>query len=125
MSSNEERDQNEPDLERWYSGYLLIERPSEDVARRLSEFARELPYFDVSPTAIELDYRGRDSSQFIVRGLLRLAQLVGTASGEIVCQVSGDADQLWFEFYRIRRERLFRQFGKVVRQPEDEVTSPG
>lgn len=125
MSTNEECDRSESDLERWYSGYLLIERPSEDVARRLSDFARELPSFDISPTAIELDYRGRESSQFIVRGLLRLAQLVGTATGEIVCQVSGDADQLWFEFYTIRGGRLFRQFGKIVRLPEHEVISPG
>ena len=115
----------ESDLERWYSGYLIVKHVSEDIASRLADLAKEIPSLDVYSGRIELEYKGRDSSHFILRALVRLARLVENADGEIVCQVSGDADQLRFEFYRIRDGRLFRQYGEVVRQPEHEVTDPG
>ena len=47
------------------------------------------------------------------------------AEGEMRCQVSGDVDELWFEFYRVRGGKLLRQAGKVVRGPEEEVTGGG
>ena len=122
MSIDNRTTQRESDLERWYSGYLIVKDLSEDVGQRLADLAKDVPGFDVSSGAIELEYRGRDKSQIVVRTLLRIARLIRNADGEIRCQVSGDVDQLWFEFYRIREGRLFRQHAEVVRQPELEVT---
>ena len=90
--------------------------------RQVGDLVREFPGFEVTPTTLELEYKGRDSSRAIPRVLLRLAQLIENADGEIRCQVEGDSDQLWFEFYRIRDGRLFRQRAEAVRQPEHEVT---
>jgi hypothetical protein len=122
MSIDSGFDQAGSDLQRWYSGYLLVERLPEDVVRQLADLAKEIPSFDVAPKAIELEYKGRDSSRVILRTLLRLARLIGNADGEVRCEVTGNTDQLWFEFYRIRDGRLFRRRGEVVRQPEQEVT---
>ena len=95
------------DLERWYRGYLGLNSVSDDTARRLRDLTTEVPMFDVYPNAIELEYKGRDSNRIVVKTLMRLASLVDNADGEVRCQVTGDADQLWFEFYRIRGGRLF------------------
>ena len=122
MSPDSHADQRPGDQQRWYSGYLIVKEPSIDTLEELALLANEVGILDISPTAIEVEYKGRDSSHVVVRTLLRLARLVREATGEIQCEVSGDADQLWFEFYRIRDGRLFRQLGEVVRQPEQEVS---
>jgi hypothetical protein len=122
MSLDSNRGRDDSDLERWYDGYLVFEPVSPEVARQLAELGKGIPRFDVSGNAIELGYRGRDSSRMIVRTLIQLARLVKQADGEVSCQISGDVDELRFEFYRIRDGRLFRQRAEVVRQPEHEVT---
>jgi hypothetical protein len=122
-------DLNRPrsDVQRSYSAYLIVRPPlPEEVVRQVTDLVKEYPAFEVAATAtataIEIEYIGRDSSRFIVRTLARLARLIGNADGEVRCQIDGDADELWFEFYRIRDGRLFRQDAEVVRQPEYEVT---
>jgi hypothetical protein len=125
MSIDSRFDRPGSDLQRWYSGYLLIERLPEDVVRQLADLAKEVPSFEVTSKAIELEYKGRDSSGVILRTLLRLARLIRNANGEVRCEVTGNTDQLSFEFYRIRDGRLFRRLGEVVRQPEQEITESG
>ena len=122
MSTARQFDDRGPDLQRWYSGYLLVGRLTQEEFAHISELLKEVPAFDVGPAAIELEYKGRDSSRLIVRTLLGLARLIQHTEGEVRCEVSGDADQLWFEFYRIRDGRLFVQRGDVVRGPAREVT---
>ncbi|MCC7124600.1 MAG: hypothetical protein IT178_07115 [Acidobacteria bacterium] len=122
MSINSDLNRPESDLRCWYSGYLIVGHLSEGVTRKVADLVSEFPGFEVTSTAIELEYKGRDSSRAIVRALLRLARLIENADGEVRCQIEGDSDQLWFEFYWIRDRRLFRQRADVVRQPEREVT---
>lgn len=121
-SANSDFKRPRSDVQRWYSGYLIVRPLPEEVVRQIIDLVKEYPAFDVTPTAIEIEYTGRDSSRFILRTLVRLARLIENADGEIRCQIDGDADELWFEFYRIREGRLFRQYAEVVRQPEHEVT---
>ena len=121
MSPNSGSDTGEPDLERHYSGYLILRSPSTHVLDQLGRLASEYQFVDVSHAAVEIEYRGRDTDRTVVRGLRRLAQLVQNADGEVRCEISGDTDQLWFEFYRIRDGRLYKQNAEVIRQPEEEA----
>jgi hypothetical protein len=114
--------QNENDLQRSYDGYLHFHRVSQETIDRLIALGRESGIeLDVSATAIEFRFVGRDTNRFVVGVLQRIAEVIKDADGEIQCQVSGDTDQLSFEFYRIRGGRLFRQLADIVRQPEEEV----
>ena len=61
-----------------------------------------MPHLTVSDTAGEIEYEGRDSSRIVERTLLQLARIIRDADGEVRCEVSGDVDQLSFEFFRIR-----------------------
>lgn len=109
------------DLRRHYSGYLRLEHPSESLTAQLQALVGHVPGFDVAPTWIEIEYEGRDSSRLVVRLLASIARLVRDATGEVRCEVSGDTDQWWFEFYRIRAGQLFVQRGDVVRRVEHAV----
>ena len=122
MSTGRDLNRLGSDLQRWYSGYLVFRHVPEEVMQQIADLLREFPGFEVTPTALEIEYRGRDSSRAILRALLRLAGLIENAEGEVRCQVEGDSDQLWFEFYRIRHGRLLRQRAEIVRQTEHEVT---
>jgi hypothetical protein len=124
MKSSKNLDLNRPgsDLQRSYSGHLIFGQLPAEVARQVADLVKEYPAFDVAPTAIEVEYIGRDTSGVILRTLVRLARLIENADGGVRCQIEGDGDELWFEFYRIREGRLFRQHAEVVRQPEHEVT---
>ena len=92
------------------------------MSRQLKELTKEVPFLVMSPRAIEVEYQGRDTSGIVVRVLLRLARLLGSAEGEVRCELAGDTDRLWFEFFRIRDGRLYRQRAQVTRQSEEEVT---
>ena len=109
------------DLQRWYSGCLIVNRLSAEMVGEIEAIAKEIPAFDVSQTMIEVEFRGRDTNLAVVRALQGLARILQHADGEVRCEISGDVDQLRFEFFRIRGGRLFRQRGEVIRQPEEEV----
>jgi hypothetical protein len=115
---------NGGDLQRRYSGYLIVGPITEEVVlNRLTALAKVYPILDVSPTSVEIEYIGRDERSEVVRALLALAEIVKDAKGEIECEVSGDTDELWFEYYHIRDGRLFRQRAELRRLPdEEEVT---
>ena len=78
---------------------------------------------DAVSKSIEFEYVGRDSNRFVIVFLLRLADLVQDARGEIQCYISGDADDHAFEFYRIQDGKLMRQIADVVRRPAEIVSS--
>jgi hypothetical protein len=114
------------DLERAYSGYLVPRRLSESEVQQVIGLGKEYGLdLDVSPTAIDFEFTGRDTNRFVVQLLVRLARLISDAEGEVRCQVSGDANELWFEFYRVRGGKLLRQLGKVVRGSEEPVAGGG
>lgn len=122
MSINSDLKPVGSDLQYWYSGYLIVRDRPEEITRHVADLLIDCPSFEVTSTAIELEYKGRDSGRAIPRALLRLARLIENADGEVRCQIEGDSDQLRFEFYRIRDGRLFRQPAELIRQPEREVT---
>jgi hypothetical protein len=111
------------DLLRSYSGSLIMPALSHEALQKLATMAKGNPAFDVSSTMIEIKFTGRETNRLVERTLLQLAPVLGNVQGEVRCEVSGDIDQLWFEFFTIRNGRLFRQRGEIVRQPEEEVTS--
>ena len=123
MTSPDSRsDDRASDLQRWYSGYLIVKNLPSNVTREVAELAKEIPFLNATQTAIDVEYKGRDSSRVVVRALLRLARLIQNADGEVRCEVSGNTDQLWFEFFTVRDGRLYRQRGSVTRESEKEVT---
>ena len=110
------------DLQRQYNGLFWVKGGmSAEILQQVVALSKENPFFDVEPTMIEVEYTGRDTSRVVVRALRRLARIVGQADGEVQCQISGDVDQLWFEFFTIQDGRLFCQRGDVVRHPKEEV----
>jgi hypothetical protein len=113
--------QDDDDLEYRYSSHLSIKPLTRDLIRQIRAVA-DVPGFDITDDAIELDYQGRDSGRKVVRVLSKVARLVGNAAGEVQCQISGDVSNLSFEFYRIRDGRLYRQQGEIVRSQETHVS---
>jgi hypothetical protein len=120
LKSTDRINASAPDTERWYSGYLAVDIDP-DQTSQLRSLIKDLPSFDVGANYLEVEYKGRDTSRMIVRTLIRVAQLVRRAKGEVRCQIEGDGDDLRFEFYRIEDGRLIRQLGKVNRGEETEV----
>lgn len=109
-----------------YSAYLTFPDLNPRTVTSIREAAMVLPSSRFNPTCLEFDYEGRDANRKVVRFLARIAPLIGNAEGEVVCRYCdderedpGDED---FEFYSIRGGRLFRQRGRIVREPEEEVT---
>ena len=96
---------------------------SDQTLQQLATVLKESQAFNVSPRMIEVEFTGRGTNRVVERTLLQLAPILGNAQGEVRCEVSGDIDQLWFEFFTIRNGRLFRQRGEIVRAPQEEVTS--
>jgi hypothetical protein len=114
--------QTEDDVQRSYDGYLVFHGVSQETVDRLIVLGRESGIeLDVSATAMEFRFVGRDTNRFVVRILQRIADIIKEADGEIQCEVSKDTE-LSLEFYRIRGGRLFRQLADIVRQPEEEVS---
>ena len=105
-----------------YSGYLSVPTLTPSAAERVlaAALASGLE-IDIESGSIEFEYEGRDSNCFVVRFLQEVALLIGTASGEIRCEIAADDRDPCFEFYRISGGRLFRQIGAIVRQPEQDV----
>jgi hypothetical protein len=112
------------DIQRWYSGCLIVSGLSAEMVAEIEALGKDNPMFDVSQAMIEIEWRGRDTNLVVVRILQKLARIVRNAKGEVRCEIAGDVDQLWFEFFFIRDGRLFRQRGDVVRRPEEEVVEP-
>jgi hypothetical protein len=83
MSSDNDLKRLGADLQRSYSGYLIFRPLPAEVARQVADLVKEYPAFDVAERAIEIEYIGRDTSRFIVRTLVRLAQLIQNAEGEV------------------------------------------
>ena len=109
------------DLLRHYDGVFVVKRMSAEARQQVEALSQQKPFFDLYTNMIEVQYTGRDSSRVVVRALRRLARIIGQAEGEVQCEISGDVDQHWFEFFTIQDGRLFCQRGDIVRQPKEEV----
>ena len=105
-----------------YDGYLVFAKPVPDLEKRIKAVADAAGLqVDVGNNSIEFRYEGRDSNQFVVKFLTALAGIVGTASGEIRCQVTTDEGDPIFEFFRIKNSHLFMQRASLVRGVEEEL----
>ncbi len=110
------------DLERSYSGFLVTRPLSGQEVEEIIRLGRDEGLeLDVTTSSIDFEYIGRDTNRFIVKLLQRIARIVRGAEGEIRCQISGDSDNLSFEFFRISDGKVFRQLARLVRLPEEEL----
>ena len=75
----------------------------------------------VSPDYLDFEYSGRDTGRKIVKFLCRIAPLIGTAEGEVECQIVTGTEERFFEFYFIKQGRLYKQEAEIVRMPPSEV----
>jgi hypothetical protein len=105
MKSTDDVVNENSDAQRWYTGYLTFDE-NDDKHRALLAILSDLSSFDVSQRAIEVEYKGRDSSRFIVKKLREIAPLVGDTRGEVAYQIHGDGEESAFEFYQISDGRL-------------------
>lgn len=104
-----------------HNGYLLVPNLSAATAERIRAAASTAGLdIDVARTSIEFQFEGRDSNQFVVDFLRQLAGDVGTAEGEIRCEITGEGDSI-FEFFKMRDSRLFPQRATLVREIEEDL----
>ena len=113
----------DPDCLRSYDGYLVPERPLDERSLQLIRVLGERAgiSFDLDVLSIEFQFIGRDTNRFVVRFLQDLAKIVENTRGEVCCTVSGNASDPKFEFFSIRGGCLIRQFGIIVRTPEEQI----
>ena len=105
-----------------YSGYLSVPALTPQVAEQVDAAAKAAGLdVEIGNCSIEVEYKGRDSNQFVVEFLKKLAAAIGTASGEIRCEIGTDEADPCFEFFTIRDSKLVRQRGSIVRQPGEET----
>ncbi len=106
-----------------YNGYLSVPSLTPERAEQLESAAQTAGLtIDVGSKSIEFAFEGRDTNLFVVAFLRHVAAIIGTASGEIRCEIAADQADPCFEFFRISNGRLFRQLGEIVRQPEEDVS---
>lgn len=106
------------DAIRSYSGFLQTNETPESVRKKIEDLASASGLkIEVLRNSIEFEFTGRDSNRFVVEFLRQLAAELGNASGEVVCESSGDVGEIEFEFYSISDGRLYVQRGKIVREP--------
>ena len=107
-----------------YSGSITTTSLTSDVIETIQEAADDRALtLDIGNNYIELEFDGRDSSQFVVDFLRIMAKAVGTASGEFRCEITANKQEPLYEFFKIRDSRLFRQRGLIVRESEEDITS--
>lgn len=109
-----------------YSAFLSLPNLSPEIVEQIQFAARDvLGEIDVTPTALEFDYSGRDASRKIVKFLCRIAPLIGDADGEIECRLNNDDGADVWEFYSIANGRLYRREAKIWKYPKAEVCANG
>ena len=109
-----------------YSASLTLPGLSSESVRKIKEAAKELLgdlVVSVGPHSLDFDYSGRDAGRKVVKFLCRTAPLIGSAEGEVECQLTTDMDERHYEFYTIHASRLYRQEAKLIRMPSVEVIS--
>jgi hypothetical protein len=108
-----------------YYGYLTFDPLTSREVERLLQIAQESGFeVDAGPEYLEVSYSGRDSSRKTVKFLERIAQIIGNADGEVRCEIYDDSVDPYLEFFTITGGRLFRQEGRIVRDPvRNEVRS--
>ncbi len=109
---------------REYSCHLTFDKKKANVLESIRVlFSRNNIECDLFSDTLEFDHCGRDTTRHIEELLIELAHLLGSADGEIQCQIDDDENDIMFEFYRIMNNSLFKQPGKVVRGDLAEVKS--
>jgi len=105
-----------------YNSSLALPQLSVEIVQQIQVEAEEIfSELLVSPDYLDFEYSGRDAGRKIVKFLCRIAPLIGTAEGEVECQIVTDTDERFLEFYSIRHGRLYKQAAKIVRMPPLEV----
>ena len=54
--------------------------------------------------------------------LKEIAAVIWDADGEVVCEINLEGEDPLFEFYSFTSGQLFRQRGRIVREPEEQVS---
>lgn len=73
---------------------------------------------------VELRYIGRDTGRWYWEFLSELAEVIGDAEGEIVCEIPDDEkDDPDFEFFSIAGGKLYIENGMIVRSNKRPVAA--
>ncbi|MGS2724933.1 hypothetical protein ACVBEJ_14455 [Porticoccus sp. GXU_MW_L64] len=108
---------------REYSAYLIFKGVDENRLLKIGALARKSAIeVDFGENFLEFEFSGRDTDKQIVKYCVSLAEILGDAEGEIVCEIINDEGDNEFEFYRIKNNKLIRQLGRIVRNYEEVVT---
>jgi len=71
---------------------------------------------DVTRSSVEFKYAGRDANRWLIEILKKIAPYVGTAKGEVVCELTAEDGDPRFEFYTFEGGSLFVQRGHIRRE---------
>jgi hypothetical protein len=106
-----------------YDGLLFIETDAPEKMRRISEFIASYEFKPVAlnGNTVEIKYSGRDANRWFVSWLKKLADLAQEATGEIVCTITTDEGDPFFEFFQITKGQLLRQHGRIIRNGHESV----
>ena len=103
---------------REYDGYLEVNLSKAQVQAIRSFSECGAPSVEISPSAIVVSYKGRDTERIMVNRLVELAKIIGDAEGEIIFEEDIEEGDNRFEFFSIRGGKLYRQKGRIVRSEE-------
>lgn len=107
-----------------YDGFLIIKKPSKKKTKELINFIEALNFpAKLSGNSIEIEWSSRDFTRSFVKKLLKLAEIIGDADGEVTCTLSTDKRDPIFEFYSIKNHQLTREIGSIKRGPCKSITN--
>jgi hypothetical protein len=102
----------------YLTGFALPAGSILDITERANSLGLSI---EMDQEHIEFSFKGRDSNLFVIDFLKYLAQRVGTALGEVRCEITTDERDPLFEFFRFREGKLIAQKGRIVRDSEMEM----
>lgn len=105
-----------------YDAYLTFNALSAAQLQSVKElFERAGLECELAETWLEFRYSGRDHDREVVQLLGQFAEIVGTAEGEVKCEINRDDDDPLFEFYTVSNGELRCRRGRIVRDVCEEV----
>jgi hypothetical protein len=102
----------------YLTGFMIPPGVVSEIMRRGESLG--LP-IEIGQDYFEFSFQGRDSNLFVVDFLRYLAQKLGTATGEIRCEITVDEPDPLFEFFKLRSGKLIVQKGHILRDSEIEA----
>ena len=106
-----------------YDGVLDFRNLGSEAATVIASGSEYLPAgVSLHSDFMGIEYAGKDKGRGMIQFPIRLARIVGYATGEVECRIEPEDEDVSFEYYTIDGGLLYRQPAKIVRGSKEVAT---